>query len=279
MNIFTNILLVMQKTMTVPTSFGWFHLLSLTIMFVAIAVLYSKLSNHSESQLKVVLGVYAIPALLLELLKQVIWAFNYDGATSLFSWDYEWYAAPFQLCTTPIYVSLAAMFMKKCKFRDTLLSYLAFTTILGSIATIFLPDSCFTSMILVNIHTTWLHYGSFVVSVYLIMSKEVKTTFKHLGQSQIVFAVFVAVAIMLNILVYKSGILHGETFNMFYISPYFISSLPVFDVIQQKVPYIMFLLSYVTAIGIGSCVVCAVARCIATHTKSSLNLQNNVSAF
>lgn len=37
--------------------------------------------------------------------------------------------------------------------------------------TIMLPESCFTSDILVNIHTMWLHCGSFVVSV---ISKEIE---------------------------------------------------------------------------------------------------------
>ena len=41
---------------------------------------------------------------------------------------------------------------------------------------------------------------------------------------------------------------------MFYISPYFISTLPVFDIIQQQVPFIIFLLIYIVAINIGSLV-------------------------
>ena len=63
------------------------------------------------------------------------------------------------------------------------------------------------------------------------------------------------IAEILNIFIYNSGVLNGETFNMFYISPYFISTLPVFDVIQQNVPFVIYLLIYIVAIFIGSLIV------------------------
>ena len=122
---------------------------------------------------------------------------------------------------------------------------MSFITILGSIVTIILPDSCFTSDILINIHTMWLHCGSFVVSIYLLLSKEVKINKDNLIRSIIVFLIFIIIAQTLNLTIYNSNILNGETFNMFYISPYFISSLPVFSVIQESVPYVIFLLSYI----------------------------------
>ena len=50
---------------------------------------------------------------------------------------------------------------------------------------------------------------------------------------------------------YNSKILGDETFNMFYISPYFISSLPIYDKIQESIPYILYLLFYIFSISIG----------------------------
>lgn len=133
---------------------------------------------------------------------------------------------------------------------------MAFITILGSISTIILPDSCFVSDILVNIHTMWLHLGSFVVSVYLLISREVKLNIKNLERAFIVFMIFVVLALTLNITMYHSGILMGETFNMFFISPYFISTLPVFDIIQKNTPYLLFLIIYILVITLGSFIIC-----------------------
>ncbi len=255
MNIFEKILYWLQGTMEEPQAWGWFHLIWIALAALAILFLYLRRNYYSDKQLKRVLAFYGITALLLELIKQLIWAFNYNPVTGLITWDYEWYAAPFQLCTTPIYVSLVCVFLKKGTLRDHMLSYIAYFTILGSVSTILMPDSCLVSTIEVNIHTMFLHLGSFVVSVYLMMSGEVKPTKDNFIGSFKVFTMFVIIALALNISIYHSGILNGETFNMFYISPYFISSLPVFDTVQKAILYPVYLLFYIVALTLGASII------------------------
>ena len=262
MNLFYKVLYFLQGEMEEPKPFGWNHLMWLFFVLAAIIFLYMKKKRYSEKQLKLVLGVYGITALVLEILKQLIWSFNYDTVTNIVTWDYQWYAAPFQLCTTPIFVSLICLFLKKSKVRNSLLSYMAFVTILGSISTMLIPDSCFVSDILVNIHTMWLHLGSFVVSVYLLMNGFVKIDKKSFISAIYVFLIFVLIAFFMNVGVYHSGILSDETFNMFYISPYFPSTLPVFDVIYEKVWYIIFLIIYVVALSLGAGIIYFIAKLI-----------------
>lgn len=251
MNFFEKMLYNLQGKMETPIPYGWFHLVCILITIFCIIILFFLKNKHSDKQLKLVLGIYGIIAFILELLKQLIWSFYYDPATSLITWDYTWYAAPFQLCTTPIYVSIICLFLKKNKFRDGLLSYLAFYTILGSIMTIIIPDSCFTSDVLINIHTMYLHCGSLVVSIYLLISKEIEITYKNLLYGFIVFLVFVFIANTLNISFYHFKIIGDETFNMFYISPYFISSLPIYNTIQESIPYFFYLMIYIISIYLG----------------------------
>ena len=252
MNWFYKFLYFLQREMNDPVPYGWFHFLWIALTISVLVILFLFRKKYSEKQLKIVLGTYGIVALILELLKQLIWTFNYDVVTGIVTWNYEWYAAPFQLCTTPIYVSIICLFLKKNKFRDALLSYLSFYTILGGLMTILIPDSCFTSDILVNIHTMYLHCGSFVISVYLLMMKEVKIHYHNVIRGLYVFLVFVLIANTLNIAIYNSGVLNGETFNMFYISPYFVSVLPVYNTIQESIPYIFYLMFYIISIFLGA---------------------------
>lgn len=251
MNIFEKFLYMLQAEMETPKAFGWFHFLWIFLIITTLIILFKNRNKYTEKQLKIVLVTYGIIALLLEVAKQLIWSFNYNPITNVVSWDYEWYAAPFQFCTTPIFISMICLFLKNNKLRNSLLSYMAFATILGSIVTILLPDSCFTSDILVNVHTMWLHCGSFVVSIYLLMTGAVKLKRQNLKSAIKVFLVFVLLAEVLNISIYNSGILNGETFNMFYISPYFITHLPVFKTIQENVPFLIYLLIYILVISIG----------------------------
>lgn len=262
MNLFEKMLYFLQGEMTEPVAFGWFHLMWLFFAITTIYILYKNKKGFSEKQLKTVLGVYGIVALVLEVGKQLIWSFNYNPLTNIVSWDYQWYAFPFQLCTTPIYVSIFCLFLKKCELRNRLLSYISYITILGSIATVFLPNSCFTSSILVNIHTMWLHIGSLVVSVYLLMSGEVKVEINYLKNSYFIFLFFSGIAFLMNIFVYNIGILNGEEFNMFYISPYFLSELPGFNYLQLKLPYIPYLFSYIFALMIGGLIIYNISKLI-----------------
>ena len=112
MNWFYKLLYFLQGEMDTPKPYGWFHFLWIFLVIISIIYLYNIRHKYNDRQLKIVLGVYGIIALILELLKQVIWAFNYDPITSSVLWEYEWYAAPFQLCTTPIYVSIICLFLK-----------------------------------------------------------------------------------------------------------------------------------------------------------------------
>lgn len=248
--------------MTEPTAFGWYHIMWLAFIGIAIFGLYKIKDNHSETQLKAILAIYGVVVLLTEILKQLTWSINYDEVTKIVTWDYQWYSFPFQLCSTPIYVSLICFMLKKCKLRDNLLSYMAYITILGSIATIVMPDSCFTTDPLVNFHTSWLHFGSFIVSVYLLMSGEVKSDIKTFKNAIPVFFIFTGIAQFLNFYVHNSGVLNGETFNMFYISPYFVSELPVFCDIQQSVPYIVFFLTYLFALSLGGFIIFCISSLI-----------------
>lgn len=252
----------LQSEMNEPKMYGLYHLTWLFVALILIIYFIYNKKMYNEKNLKRILLIYGALAFILELLKQVIWAFNFDPVTNVVTWKYSWYSAPFQLCSTPIYVSIICLFLKKGKLRDSLLSYIAFITILGSIATAVYPNDVFVRTILVDIHTMYLHIGSLVVSLYLLISGEVKINFKSYFSGYIVFLVFAFIAEILNISIYHSGILDGNTFNMFYISPYFISSLPIFNMIQENVPFILFLLIYLFSIFLGGYILFIISKLI-----------------
>ena len=273
MNIVEKILYFLQGEMERPTSYGWYHFLWIILTIICIVIIVLRKNKYNESSLKKVLLFYGIISLILELLKQIVWSFNYDPVSNIVTWDYNWYAFPYQLCSTPIYLSLICAFLKKGKLRDNLLSCIAYVTILGSLATFLYPESCFVRTILVNIHTMYLHCGSLILSIYLLVNGVVKINKKSFLNGYFVFLCLAIVALVMNIIMFKSGILNGEDFNMFYISPYFISSLPLFDILQKNLPYIIFLFLYLLAIFLGASIVYLVAKCF-TNKKSDIIKKN-----
>lgn len=270
MSLFEQIIRVLQFEMDRPKIYGWFHLSCLALTVLTLMFLMMQKERNHERRLKVVLLVYGIGALFLEIIKQIIWSYHYDPSSQVGGWDYQWYAFPFQLCTTPVFVTLICAFLKKGTLRSNLLSFIAFVTILGSIATAFYPESCFVRTVMVDIHTMYLHLGSMVVSLYLLFSGEVKIRFSNLLKGYGVFFLFAVAAEILNVIVYRSGILKGETFNMFYISPYFTSDLPVFDTIQRNVSFPVFLVIYLTTIFVCASIIYLLAKLIERRVRQGL---------
>ncbi len=96
----------LNSEMETPVPWGWFHLMFLGISLLLVVYFFVTRKKASEKELKIILLVYGVIALVLELLKQIAWSYNLDPNTGKIIWDYQWYAAPYQLCTTPIYASL-----------------------------------------------------------------------------------------------------------------------------------------------------------------------------
>ena len=137
MNSFEKVLYMLQAQMERPEPYGWFHLMWIAFTVISLLILFLYRKKYSNKQLKLVLGVYGIVALLLEVTKQIIWSFEYDEASNLVTWDYQWYAAPFQLCTTPIFVSIICLFLKEGKVRNSFLfrhRYIVFLNNFGILA-------------------------------------------------------------------------------------------------------------------------------------------------
>lgn len=251
MDTFEKIVYALQATMVRPQPYGWFHLICMALTAAVIFFLAKNRRKAGEKQLNALLFIYAVPALILEIAKQVIWSYSFDAAAGVGYWDYQWYAAPFQLCTMPAYVCLIAALLKPGRKKAALLSFIAYYTIWGSIMVYFIPNSCFVETIEVNIHTMWLHCGSLVVSVYLLMAGAVKNELHSVMRGFFVFLSCTGAALVMDVAAKLSGVVGDDTFNMFYISPYFISELPVFDDIQMAVPYVVFLASYVVIFLLG----------------------------
>jgi hypothetical protein len=74
------------------------------------------------------------------------------------------------------------------------------------------------------------------MAIYLYATRYVKLQHKTILKAIPIFAVTLGIALILNETLYHSGILNGEEFNMFYISPYFENFLPIYSEVHKAVP-------------------------------------------
>ena len=247
MNFFEKILAGLNGQMETPTSYGWFHLMFLffTILGCVLLVMLAIKNRDNEEKAKkttrIVVLTYAILVILLEIYKQL--NFSYNPTTD--TWSYQWYAFPFQFCSTPMYVALVAGCLKGGKFQEQLYSYLATFSLFGGICVMLYPNDVFIGTIGINIQTMICHGGMVVMGVYLLASGLVKLKFTTIFKAMAIFGGLCSLALIMNIIYHATG--GTATFNMFFISPYLPCTLPILSLIFSSVPYPIFLLVYILA--------------------------------
>lgn len=250
MSFFERMLHFLQAEMETPTNFSLFHVCFLLLTLGAAVLLVLRYRNASQRTVRTICLVVWVTIVSLEIYKQLVFSMTVtDGVAG---WDYQWYAFPFQFCSSPLYALPFVIFLKDGLLRRFFITFLSTFSLFAGLAVMLYPNDVFIPMIGINIQTM-IHHGSQVaLGVFLAAHTRKETRPIHLLGAVAVFAAFSAIAMGLNEAVYAYITSRGmdDSFNMFYISPHYSCTLPVLSGIYDKVPYPLFLLIYLLGFGV-----------------------------
>ena len=244
-----NIISLLQSfRMTKPTNYSLFHIICLIIIVLITIILIYKKPNIKKTLLTI-----SIIMIISEIYKQL--SYSYDNGV----WKYQWYGFPFQFCATPMYIALIAGLTKNKKIEEYCYSFLSTFGLIAGISVMLYPNTVFTKEVLINVQTM-LHHGSMVImGLFILVNHSVNKKYKEvIFQGFIVFMILVSIALILDISTYYLKIDGG--LDMFFISPFHTSELPIFSIIYEKIPYIIFLLTYLLAFTLGGSIPFIVAK-------------------
>ena len=230
MSFFEKMIAIFQLKMKTPEAWGWFHLLFWGISIGAAVLLCVFHKKDKPERVRWVVLITAITVILLEVYKQITFSYA-NGST----FDYQWYAFPFQFCSTPMYVGLLAGLIKKGKVHDALCAYLATYAMFAGLITMTIPGDIYIETIGINIQTSICHGSMITIAIYLFYTGHVKLQQKTILKAMSVFACTMGIAMIMNEIAFRSGL--EETFNMFYISPHQPPHLLVYKDVQALVPF------------------------------------------
>ena len=271
MNFLGRIITILDAQMTEPVMYGWFHLLFFALSILGAVALCYKFKRPDTKTIKKILLVFALVSILLEIYKQFNYTFSFDGKA--ITANYQWYAFPFQFCSTPMYVALLAAFIKNKKLHNSLCAYLATFSLFAGLCVMVYPEQVFIGTIGINIQTMICHGSQIALGVYLLCSGYVKSEHKTLLSAAAVFAVMVAMASVMNEIAHLSGLLERETFNMFYISPHCEPSLPVYSLVQAVVPYPWCLIIYIAVFTLAAYIILLISKASRRIFSKKQNVQ------
>ncbi len=245
MNAFAKLLTFLQREMEAPESFGTFHLLAAMVVIGVTVLACIKLRDADEKTVRRVLLAAWIAMVVLEVYKQIVFTFDVS-ATGAITGDYSWYAFPFQLCSTPLYVLPLTIFLKEGRLRDCAIAYLCTFSLFGGLVVMVYPNDVFVKTIGINFQTMIHHGLQVVLGIYLAVHNRRRLSLSHFLGALPVFTVLVASAMLMNVGVHNALRAAGmtDTFNMFFVSPYHPCTLPVLSTVYELVPYPVFLFIY-----------------------------------
>lgn len=262
MNLLIKFLELLDSQMNTPNSYGWFHFLFIGIIIVVTTLLCIFYKDCNKRTFKLISLTAWIIIVVLEVYKQFVFSYDIDGNN--ITWDYEWYSFPFQFCSTPIYILPFIIFLKNEKFKDVFIGYMAtFSLFAGTVVFIY-PNDVFIGTIGINIQTMIHHGLQIILGIFYIVHNRNKFNLMYYVKSIPVFVSVIMIAMIANIAVYhifkNLGI--DDTFNMFYISPYFDCTLPLLSIIYDNTVYPIFLCIYLFGFILVAFIVYEIAHLI-----------------
>ena len=277
MQILGDILNLLDAKMIRPEPYGVFHLTFFTISVLAAILLCKYRKEAGEGFVRKLLLVTSLAVIVLEIYKQINFSFTYQDGGILF--DYQWYAFPFQFCSTPMYVGLLAALIKKERIHQSLCAYLGTYSLFAGLCVMFYPVSVFVDTIGINIQTMVCHGSMVTIGIYLLYSGYVKTEASTLQKAFPVFLTLLLMAAAMNEVAFRSGLLEREVFNMFFFSPYCPPELPVYSMVQQTLPFPLSVVVYIlafTAAGYLILSVTAFFKFRLDHKNKNLRVQHSI---
>ena len=221
-----------------PKVLGLFHIACLILVTIFLVLVIKKRELITDAKLRLIFLIVSILMFVLEIYKQIIFAYNTDTRV----WSYAWYVFPFQFCSTPMYVLPIISCIKDGKLKDALYNFIGTYGLFAGLAVIIVPSGVLTRSVGANIQTMYHHGAMVVTGVMVYACGKIKLDYKTMLNTMYVFFALSGIALSANLIFYAFNTI--DTFNMFYISPYYGTVIPILDIIQPNVPYVIFLLLY-----------------------------------
>ncbi len=250
MSILTSILKLLQYEVNTPKLYGWFHIMWLIIAIGAGIFLCATHKAGNDRRVRRVVWITAAVVILLEIYKMIV--FTFDVVDGKIVADFQWYAFPWQFCSTPMYVGLLTAIFRRGKIHNALCSYLATFAVFAGFCVMLYPGDVFIEILGIDIQTMVCHGSMITVGMYLWYTGYVKFHWKTLVGAVSVFAAVVGVAMFLNEFTVLTGIIGDETFNMFFISRHFDSTLPLYSLVHNSVPFLIALPVYIIGFSLAA---------------------------
>ena len=235
----------MDRTFSVtPQPFGLAHWLILCGIAAASALFALAIRKKDERRLLRMLFILGLCMIAAEIWKQWFVA-RWVSPDTRSMWFFPW-----QLCSMAMYCSVLAPFLHG-KAQDAVLVFLCTFSVVGAVFALLFPEDMMRPQILLFCHSFTYHAVMLFEALLAlrVLRLRKKTSFLP---ALILFASMAAVAEVINVVSHLIVRNIRYEANMFYITPFYPSTQPVFRTIAEHAGIAVEILVYLLAIALGA---------------------------
>lgn len=229
---------------TTPSPYGVIHWLILGGI-LAISVIFALAIRKADKQrLLGMLFVFGLCMLVAEAWKQIfVMRYVYRGTRSM--WFFPW-----QLCSMAMYCSALAPFLKR-KAQNAVLTFLCTFSMVGAVFALLFPEDMMRPQILLFCHSFLYHTVMLLEGLiaFRILKRRGSVSFLP---ALVLFLCMAAVAEIINVVSHLIVRNVRNEANMFYITPFYPSTQPVFAVIAEHAGIAAEIVVYLVAIALAA---------------------------
>lgn len=262
----------LNVNVTEPLPYGEFHLAAICIiLFLTVAIAYF-LRNAKPGVIRGVLIFFWLLMVGFELVSQFVRSSSLVDGTLVFK--YRWHSFPFQLCATGLWVLPLAILMPEGRMRDAVMTYMGLYSLFGGFLVCITGTTVFGEHLISNVHTMVQHGSQVVVGVLMLVYNRKKLVLGNFLRATGLFLILESIAILVNAVGHHLILAYGgnpEGFNMFYISPYYNSEMPIIGYVFDRVPWGVLVFLYTVIFILISFTIYFISV-LSTHAVESIKL-------
>ncbi len=190
-----------------------------------------------------------------ELYKQVFLYIVINGGR------YDWWYFPFQLCSLPVYLCLLMPYFREGPLKTTAYTFLQDYGMLGGIAALLVPDGFRHLHWTLTLHGYVWHIMLILIALFIRATAQSDRSTSGFLRTLPLFACFCLIATLINLLAPGCG-----EADMFYISPYYPTTQPVFHEIALRIGILPGNLFYLFCVCLGAYLIHRILAFLPGHT-------------
>ena len=227
-----------------PQPYGLVHILILFGILAAVIAFALAIRKADERKLLRLLFVFGLAMLAAEAWKQWF-AIRYVYAGTRSMWFFPW-----QLCSMAMYCSALAPLLKG-KAQDAVLLFLCTFSGIGAVFALLFPEDMMRPQIVLFVHSFLYHALMLLqgIAALFLLKKRSRVSFLP---ALVLFFCMAGVAEIVNVIGHFVIPAARNQPNMFYITPFYPSTQPVFDAIARHAGVFVEILVYLGAIVLAA---------------------------